>query len=217
MIDHALLQPTLTAADLEAGCRLALDFGVASVCILPYWLPGCARLLDGSEVKASTTIGFPHGGHTTAVKLREAEQALADGGEELDMVVNVSAVLSENWEYVRREIRSIVDLAHRAGVTVKVIFENSYLRDEHKIRLCRICSELGADWVKTSTGFGPAGATAEDLTLMRAHADPAVQVKASGGIRDLDAVLAFRALGVSRIGTSQTRAILEEARGRFPE
>jgi deoxyribose-phosphate aldolase len=216
MIDHALLQPTLTESDLESGCRLALAHGVASVCILPYWLSSCARLLAGSDVKASTTIGFPHGGHATAIKLAEAEQALADGGEELDMVVNLSQVLSGSWDYVQREIRDIVHLAHQADATVKVIFENGYLADEHKIRLSRICSDLGADWVKTSTGFGPAGATTPDLELMRSHADPAVQIKAAGGIRDLDTLLGFRALGVSRIGTSQTQAILDEARRRLP-
>jgi deoxyribose-phosphate aldolase len=166
MIDHSLLNPTLTAADLEAGCKLAL-VDVASVCILPWRYRG-VRNAAGSTVAASTTIGFPHGGHTTGVKAAEARQALADGGQELDMVVNISQVLSDAWDYVRQDIAAVVTLAHDSGAKVKVIFENCYLKDEHKIRLCEICGELGADWVKTSTGYGTGGATLEDLALMRA-------------------------------------------------
>ena len=215
MIDHSLLNPTLTVADLEAGCQLALDYDVASVCILPYYLRRCAELLKGSTVKASTTVGFPHGGHTTAIKMAEARQALADGCEELDMVVNISQVLSGSWDYVRQEIRGVVELAHAAGQKVKVIFENAYLKDEHKIRLCEICAEARADWVKTSTGYAPSGATLDDLRLMRKHSPPHVQVKAAGGVRDLDTLLAIRELGVSRCGASKTREILDEARRRL--
>src|SRR5579859_4409856 len=163
MIDHSLLNPTLTASDLEQGIQLALAYDVASVCILPYYLKRCAEHLRGSAVKASGTIGFPHGGHSTAIKLAEARQALADGGEELDMVVNISQVLSGNWAYVRRDIAAVVDVAHQRETKVKVIFENCYLQNEHKIRLCEICSELHADWVKTSTGYGSGGATIDDL------------------------------------------------------
>jgi deoxyribose-phosphate aldolase len=159
MIDHSLLNPTLTVDDLEAGCRLAVAYDAASVCIMPYYLKLCAELLAGSTVKASTTVGFPHGGHTTATKLFETQQALADGGQELDMVVNISQVLSGNWDYVRNDIRVVAEATHAAGQKVKVIFENSYLKDEHKIRLCEICGELGVDWVKTSTGYGSSGAT----------------------------------------------------------
>jgi len=215
MIDHSLLNPTLAAADLEAGCRLALAYDVASVCILPYALRRCADLLRGSTVKASTPIGFPHGGHTTAIKREEAEQALADGCEELDMVVNISQVLSGNWDYVRADIKAVIDTAHAAGQKVKVIFENCYLGNSHKIELCRICSELNADWVKTSTGYGTGGATHDDLRLMREHAAPHVQVKAAGGIRDLDALLAVRALGVTRCGASRTQEMLDECRRRL--
>jgi len=215
MIDHSLLNPTLSVADLEAGCQLARAYDVASVCILPYYLRRCAELLRGSTVKASTTIGFPHGGHTTAIKRAEAERAIADGGEELDMVVNISQVLSGNWEYVRQDIQAVVNAAHAAGRKVKVIFENCYLRDEHKIELCRICSELRADWVKTSTGYGTGGATHDDLTLMRRHAAPHVQVKAAGGVRDLDALLQVRALGVSRCGASRTQDMLDDCRRRL--
>jgi deoxyribose-phosphate aldolase len=215
MIDHSLLNPTLTEADLEAGCRLAVAYDVASVCILPYYLRRCAEILEGSMVKPSTTIGFPHGGHTTAVKAAEAVRALADGGEELDMVVNISAVLSGNWDYVRDDIATVVRLAHDAGKKVKVIFENCYLKDAHKIRLCEICGELGADWVKTSTGYGTGGATIDDLKLMRQHSPAYVQVKAAGGVRDLDTLLQVRALGVTRVGASRTREMLDEARQRL--
>lgn len=215
MIDHSLLNPTLTSDDLEAGCQLALTYDVASVCILPYYLRRCDVLLEGSNVRASTTIGFPHGGNTTAIKVAEARQALADGGEELDMVVNISAVLSGQWDYVSHDIRAVAEVTHEAGQKVKVIFENCYLNDAQKIRLCEICSEIGVDWVKTSTGYGTGGATIEDLTLMRKHSAPNVQVKAAGGVRDLDALLNVRAIGVTRCGATRTAAMLDEARKRL--
>jgi deoxyribose-phosphate aldolase len=211
MIDHSLLNPSMSMDDLERGIRLALAYDVASVCIMPYRLKRCAELLRASDVKASTTIGFPHGGHTTAIKTAEARQALADGGQELDMVVNISAVLSGDWDYVRRDIAAVIEPAHDAGQKVKVIFENAYLNDAQKIRLCEICGELRADWVKTSTGYAPSGATIDDLKLMRQHAPAHVQVKAAGGIRDLDALLEVRAVGVTRCGASRTREMLDEA------
>lgn len=214
MIDHSLLPPMLTADELEAGCRLAVEYDVASVCIMPYYLKRCAEILKGTGVKASTTIGFPHGGHTTAIKRAEAEQALADGCEELDMVVNISQVRSGNWDYVSADIEAVISAAHAAGQKVKVIFENCYLDDDQKIRLCRICGDLGADWVKTSTGFGTGGATDADLRLMRAHSPARVQVKAAGGVRDLDRLLVVREIGVSRVGASATKVILDEARRR---
>jgi deoxyribose-phosphate aldolase len=215
MIDHSLLNPTLTVDDLEAGCRLALLYDVASVCILPYYLKRCAETLRGSRVRASTTIGFPHGGHTTAIKVAEARQALADGGEELDMVVNISQVLSGAWDYVAADIGAVVGVTHDAGQKVKVIFENCYLNDAQKIRLCEICSALNADWVKTSTGYGTGGATDADLILMRKHAAPHIQVKSAGGIRDLDALLRVRALGVTRSGATRTAAMLDECKRRL--
>jgi len=215
MIDHSLLNPTLTAADLEAGCRLALKYDVASVCIVPYYLKRCAELLRGSDVKASTTIGFPHGCHTTAIKVAEAKQALADGGQELDMVSNISTVLSGNWDYVRQDIAAVIDVTHAAGQKVKVIFENCYLNDDQKIRLCEICGELNADWVKTSTGYGTGGALDADLILMRRHSPPHVQVKSAGGVRDLDALLRVRALGVTRSGATRTASMLDECRRRL--
>jgi deoxyribose-phosphate aldolase len=215
MIDHSLLNPTLTDPELEQGCRLALDYSCASVCIMPYYLQRCAEILNGSTVKPSTTIGFPHGGHATAIKVAEAQKALDDGAEEMDMVVNISKVLSGDWDYVRWDINGVIELAHARGKKVKVIFENCYLKNEHKIRLCEICGELGADWVKTSTGYGTDGATLEDLRLMRAHSPAHVQVKAAGGIRDLDKLLEVRALGVTRVGASRTAEILNECKRRM--
>jgi deoxyribose-phosphate aldolase len=215
MIDHSLLNPVLTDAELEAGCRLAREYDVASVCIKPYYLKRCAELLAGSDVRPSTTIGFPHGGHTTAIKVAEAKQALDDGGIELDMVVNIGKVLSSDWDYVRDDIRAVVEVTHERGGIVKVIFENYYLQDEHKIRLCEICAAVGADFVKTSTGFAAGGATIEDLKLMRRHSPPHVQVKAAGGIRTLDALLEVRAIGVTRVGATRTVDILEECKRRL--
>jgi len=214
MIDHSLLNPTITVPELEQGCQLAVDYQVASVCIMPYYLKRCADILKGSGVKASTTIGFPHGGHTTAIKVAESKQALADGCEELDMVVNISKVLSGDWDYVRSEIKSITDVTHAAGQKVKVIFENCYLTDAQKIKLCEICGELRCDWVKTSTGYGTSGATIPDLKLMREHSPAWVQVKAAGGIRDLDSLLQARAAGVTRVGASKTKDMLDECKRR---
>jgi deoxyribose-phosphate aldolase len=215
MIDHSLLNPVLTDEELERGCRIAREYDVASVCIKPYFLKRCAQILEGSDVRPSTTIGFPHGGHTTAIKVAEAQQALDDGGIELDMVVNIGKVLSGDWAYVRDDIRAVVEVTHERGGIVKVIFENCYLWDEHKVRLCEICAEVGADFVKTSTGFGPGGATLEDLKLMRQHSPPHVQVKAAGGIRTLDALLEVRAIGVTRVGATRTVEILEECKKRL--
>ena len=215
MIDHSLLKPSSTLDELEAGCRLAVELDVASVCILPSAVKLCAEILGDSGVRTSTTIGFPHGAHTTQVKRAEAEWALADGCQELDMVVNVSQVLSGQWDYVRDDIWAVIDVAHCAGQKVKVIFENCYLSDEQKIRLCELCGELDADWVKTSTGFGTSGATLEDLKLMRKHTPDHVQVKAAGGIRDLDTLLAAREIGVTRVGASCTEQLLAECRQRL--
>jgi deoxyribose-phosphate aldolase len=215
MIDHSLLNPTLTDRQLEEGCRLAGDYDVASVCILPYYLKRCAEILAGSTVKASTTIGFPHGGHATVVKVAETLQALRDGGQELDMVVNISKVLSGDWDYVRGDLAAVIEPTHAHGQKVKVIFENCYLNDDQKIRLCEICTSLGADWVKTSTGYGTGGATMEDLKLMRAHCPDHVQVKAAGGVRDLDTLLEVRRIGVTRAGATRTAEILDECQRRL--
>ncbi len=214
MIDHSLLSPVLTDAELEQGCRLARDYDVASVCIKPYAVKPAADWLAGSSVAVGTTIGFPHGGHATAIKVAEASQAIADGARELDMVVNIGKVLSHHWAYVADDIRAVVALAHGQGAIVKVIFENCFLKDEHKEALCRICGQVGADFVKTSTGYGDAGALDEDLKLMRRCSPPHVQIKAAGGIRTLDRLLEVRALGVTRVGATATKAILDEAKAR---
>ena len=215
MIDHSLLKPSLTFVDFETGCRMAIVYQAGSVCIQPHYLKRCAEILKDSGVKASTVIGFPHGGHCTATKVAEARQALADGGEELDLVCNISRVLSGDWDYVKADLKAVIEVTHAAGQKVKVIFENCYLNDDQKIRLCEICTELKADWVKTSTGYGTGGATMEDLRLMRKHSGPAVQVKAAGGVRDMDALLQCREIGVTRIGASVTQAMLDECRLRL--
>jgi deoxyribose-phosphate aldolase len=215
MIDHSLLQPVLTDAELEAGCRLAREYDVASVCIKPYGVRPAADMLAGSTVVVGTTIGFPHGGQAPRIKVAEAEQALADGARELDMVVNIGKVLSKDWRYVADDIRGVVEAAHRQRALVKVIFENCFLQDEHKEQLCRVCGEVGADFVKTSTGYGSEGATDADLRLMRRCAPLHVQVKAAGGVRTLDRLLAVRALGVTRVGATATKLILDECKARL--
>jgi deoxyribose-phosphate aldolase len=215
MIDHSLLQPTLTDSELEDGCRLALSYNVASVCIKPYAVSLAVSILGASTVAVGTTIGFPHGGHCTSIKVAEAERAMADGAVELDMVVNIGKVLSGDWEYVSDDIRAVVEIAHARIVLVKVIFENCFLQDFHKQQLCRICGDVRADFVKTSTGYGDGGATDEDLRLMRRYSPPHVQVKAAGGVRTFDRLLAVRDLGVARVGATATRAILDEAKVRL--
>jgi deoxyribose-phosphate aldolase len=215
MLDHSLLQPQLTDAELEQGCRLAREYNVASVCIKPYAVKLAAALLAGSTVAVGTTIGFPHGGHATIIKVAEAVQAMDDGATELDMVVNIGKVLSKDWRYVADDVRAVVEKAHQRKALVKVIFENSLLADEHKERLCRICGEVGADFVKTSTGYGASGATDEDLRLMRRCSPPHVQVKAAGGVRTFERLLAVRALGVTRVGATATPVILEECKRRL--
>jgi deoxyribose-phosphate aldolase len=217
MIDHSLLRPTLTVEELDQGIHLARQYDVASVCILPYYLNRCTEMLQGSDVLPSTVIGFPHGSNTTNVKVAEARQALDDGGVELDMVVNLSKVLSGDWDYVRDDIQAVVTLAHQHGAKVKVIFENCYLKDEHKVRLCEICGEVRTDWVKTSTGYGSGGATLDDLRLMRKHAPSHVQVKAAGGVRDLNMALAVREAGATRFGCTRTAEILDACRQRLTQ
>jgi deoxyribose-phosphate aldolase len=215
MIDHSLLQPKLTDAELEEGCRIAGEYNVASVCIKPYAVKRAAELLRGSTVAVGTTIGFPHGGHATAVKVFESERAMDDGADELDMVVNIGKVLSKDWPYVAQDIRAVVESAHRRGALVKVIFENSELADEHKEKLCEICGELRADFVKTSTGYGASGALDADLKLMRRCSPPHVKVKAAGGVRTYERLLEVRALGVTRVGATASKPILDECKTRL--
>jgi deoxyribose-phosphate aldolase len=231
-IDHSLLHPTMTDRDLEEGCRLAAAYGVASVCIKPYAVKQAAELLRGSGVLVGAVIGFPHGSSCTEVKRYETELACREGAVEIDMVINVGKALSGDWDYVERDICAVCDEAHRQGAKVKVILENDYLAgggaglsgDDLKRRLCQICERAGADWVKTSSGFGFVkqadgnynyrGATDEDLALMRASVSPRVQVKAAGGVRDLDGLIRVRNLGASRCGATATATILEEYRRR---
>lgn len=215
MFDHSLLQPHLTDADLEKGCALAAEYKVASVCIKPYGVPLAAKLLAGTGVLVSTTIGFPHGGHLTKVKVFESEAAIDDGAVELDMVVNIGKVLTGDWAYVAADVKAVIDAAHRRGAKVKVIFENALLKDEHKKELCRVCGDAGADWVKTSTGYAETGATIDDLKLMRAFSPPHVQVKAAGGVRSFDTLMAVREVGVTRVGATATKAILEDAKAKL--
>ena len=214
LIDLALLLPNLDREALESGLELARVYDVASVCILPYYVRRAREALSGSTVLTSTTIGFPHGATSTRAKLAEAEAALDDGAEELDALVNVSQVLSADWEAVTHEVEALTKACHRRGRKLKLIFENAYLDDAQKRTLCRLCGELGVDWVKTSTGFAPSGATLADVELMRAESPERVQVKAAGGIRDLETLLRFRPL-VTRVGTSHTQSILDECRRRL--
>ena len=213
-IDHSLLRPELDDQFITDGCRLAAEYRVASVCCRPADVKRARELLAGSDVAVGTVIGFPHGGTTTEVKVYEAEQALGDGATELDMVINIGALRSGRDAYVQDEIAAIVKVAHAAGAIVKVILENAYLDDAQKVRGCKLAEAAGADFVKTSTGFAPTGATHEDLALMRQTVSPHVGVKAAGGVRTLDGLLAVMELGVTRIGATQTALILDEFRSR---
>jgi len=211
MLDHSTLQPFLTARDVQAGCELALKYDTASVCARPGDMKLVSRLLRGSDVKACTVIGFPHGAHRTDVKAFEAERALDDGCTELDMVINIGLMMASDFQAAEDDVRAIAEAAHNRGAILKVILETCYLDEAQKIAACRLSERAGADFVKTSTGYGTAGATEEDVRLMRAHVSSRVLVKASGGIRDLETVLAMRAAGAARCGVSATTAIMEEA------
>jgi len=210
MIDHSLLKPELTEDEVIRGCEIAKKYDVASVCCSPSALPLVAKQLKGTDIKPTTVIGFPHGYNKTETKVFEAEQAIKDGALELDMVLNIGKLKSGDFDYVRSDIKAVVDTAHKNKVLVKVILENFYLTDELKKIACRLCEEAGADWVKTSTGFAGGGATIEDLKLMRKAVSKKVQVKAAGGVRDLDMALKVREVGCTRFGATATAAIMEE-------
>lgn len=232
MIDHSLLRPHLTDQELEEGCRLAIRYGTVSVCIKPYFVKRAAELLKGTGLIVGGVIGFPHGNSPTEAKRYETQLACQDGAAEIDMVINIGKALSGDWAYVGHEIKAVCDEAHRHGAKVKVIFENDYLHkggagltgDDLKRRLCQISERAGADWVKTSTGFAylkkpdgtdaAKGATEHDLRLMRESVSPKVQVKAAGGVRNLDGLIRVRELGASRCGTTSTAEILDEYRRR---
>jgi deoxyribose-phosphate aldolase len=226
MIDHSLLHPTMTDKDMEQGCALAKAYNVASVCIKPYAVKEAVEWMRGSDVKVCAVIGFPHGNSSTEVKVFETEQACRDGAKEIDMVVNIGKVLGNDWGYVEEEIKAIAAITKKYNAALKVIFENDFLPDDsYKIKLCEICSRIPVEFVKTSTGYGFVkehdgkysylGATDHDLTLMRKHSAPCVQIKAAGGVRTLDDLLKVKALGVTRIGATATAAILEDAKKRF--
>jgi deoxyribose-phosphate aldolase len=213
-IDHSLLKPELDDAFVEDGCRLAAEYDVASVCVPPVHVRRAAVLLDGTDVKVGTVVGFPHGYATTETKVAETRQALADGATEIDMVLQIGALKSGRDADVQFDIAAVVEVAHADRAIVKVIFENAYLTDDEKIRACHLTEAAGADFVKTSTGFAPGGATHDDLRLMRANTSPHIGVKAAGGVRTLDALLDVMALGVTRIGATATKTIIDDFRER---
>jgi deoxyribose-phosphate aldolase len=226
MIDHSLLHPTMTDADLTAGCELAKHYDVATVCIKPYFVKQAAELLKDSDVKVCTVVGFPHGSSTIQQKVAETRQACKDGATEIDMVVNVGKVLSEDWRYVKKEINAILKESHKHGAILKVIFENDFLpKDKLKIKLCKICSIAGVEFVKTSTGYGYnkqangdynyKGATEHDLLLMRKYSSDTVQIKAAGGVRTLEGLLKVMDMGVTRLGATATATIIEDAKKRL--
>jgi deoxyribose-phosphate aldolase len=224
MIDHSLLHPTMTDADIRKGCELARRYDVATTCVKPYAIPLAKEILAGSDVAVCPVIGFPHGNSATRIKVAEAEDAAKAGGSEIDMVINIGKALGGDWAYVRAEVKAVNDAVTARRAILKVIFENDYLKDEHIIHLCQICSEVGVAFVKTSTGYGFVkqpdgsynykGATVPHLKLMRQHCPPTVRIKAAGGVRTLDDLLLVRSLGVARIGATATEAILEEAKRR---
>jgi deoxyribose-phosphate aldolase len=213
-IDHSLLRPELTDDFIEANCRLAVEYDVASVTVRPADVARAAGLVAGSDVKVGTVVGFPHGSVLTETKVFETRRALEQGAHEIDMVLNIGALKSRRDADVQADIAAVVEVAHGGGAIVKVIFENAYLTDDEKIRACHVTEAAGADFVKTSTGFAASGATHEDLKLMRANTSVHVQVKAAGGVRTLDALLAVMELGVTRIGATATQAILEDFKAR---
>lgn len=214
-IDHALLSPTMTGREMREGCRMADAYQVASVCIKPFAVALAAEVLANSTVKVGTVVGFPHGGQTRSNKVAEAKQAIEEGAAEIDMVVNIGQILGGDWAYVEDEIREVATEVRRHHGLLKVILETCYLDDPQKIRACEICGRIAVDYVKTSTGFGSAGANPSDLILMRKHSPESVKVKASGGIRNLETAIKFAELGAERLGLSRTAEILDDLRLRL--
>jgi deoxyribose-phosphate aldolase len=215
VIDHSLLRPELTEAEVIAGCELAARYHTATVCVKPCHVKLAKQTLKDSDVIVSTVVGFPHGSNLTEIKVAEAQKAMDDGALELDMVLNIGQLRSEKNDCVRDDIKAVCDAAHARGVKVKVIFENAYLTDAEKITACKLCEAAGADWIKTSTGFAPSGATLEDLRLMRANVSEKVQVKAAGGVRTLSALLDVIDAGVTRCGATATATILDDFKAQL--
>jgi len=217
MIDHSLLRPELTEEQVEAGCRTARQYGVASVTVRPSDVDLAVPWMSGSGVAVGTIAGFPHGSSTTAAKLYEVRDLLRRGVKEIDIVINIGKLLSRRFQYVETELRQAADSCHEAGALLKVILENAYLTEELKIIACRICTRAQVDFVKTSTGFAPSGCTLEDLRLMREHSGPDVRIKAAGGVRTLDVALAVYEAGCDRFGATATVQILEDWRARLKQ
>ncbi len=209
MIDHSLLNPTFTDNEIIEGCKLADEYKVATVCVRPSDVKLAAMLLKESPVKVTTVIGFPHGTTTTLSKLAEAQEAIENGCEELDVVLNIGKMKSGNYDYVKKELAAVIAVAHARNVLVKVIFENTYLTKDEIKTATLICNEVNADWVKTSTGYAGGGAIDEDLIIMRSNALPHIQVKAAGGVRTLERAIEVKKLGCSRFGATATKVILE--------
>lgn len=209
-IDHSILKPEFTYADVVAGAELALKYNTASYCIRPMDVAVAAKILAGSTVAVCTVIGFPHGSSTTATKAFETADAIANGATEIDMVLNISALLSGDYDLVEKDIRAVVDVAHAKGASVKVIFETAFLNDELIVKACELTEKAGADYVKTSTGFASVGATSHNVALMKKTVGDRLKVKSSGGVRTLDQLLDYMDLGVTRSGCSATAAVLEE-------
>lgn len=217
MLDHSLLKPEMDEQVVRHGLEIAKKYDVASICVRPCDVALAREVLAGTQVHVSTVVGFPHGSNRTEVKVLEAQLAMDDGATELDMVLNIGRLRSGANDEVRADIQAVVDAAHARGAIVKVILETAYLTDEQKARACHLAAEAGADFVKTSTGFAPSGAKLEDLRLMRESVPAAVRIKAAGGVRTLDAVLACRQAGCARCGATATEAIMQEAERRFAE
>jgi len=226
MIDHSILHPVFTDNDLKEGCEIAKKYDLASVCVKPYMVKDAVELLKGTDVKIGCVIGFPHGNSTTKVKVFEADAACKDGAEEIDMVINIGKALQGDLEYVEKEVKAVADVCHENGAILKVIFETDFITsNDLKVALCKVCSRAGADYVKTSTGYGfvkktggdynYTGATIPDLLLMKENVSEGVKVKAAGGVRTLDQLLEVKAAGASRCGATATVAMLEEAKKRF--
>jgi deoxyribose-phosphate aldolase len=213
-IDHSLLRPELDDAFVADGCRLAAAYDVASVCVRPVDVRRAVAILAGTDVKVGTVIGFPHGSSTTATKVHEADRALADGAVELDMVIDIGALKSGRDADVQADVAAVVQAAHAGGTIVKVIFENHYLTPDEIVRACHLTEAAGGDFVKTSTGFAASGATHEDLALMRRSVSPHIRVKAAGGVRTLDALIDVMNLGVTRVGATATKTIIDDFRAR---
>ncbi len=209
MIDHSMLKPEMTDEEIEDGCKLADRYKVAAVSVRPSDIKLAKKVLKDSEVLIDTIIGFPHGTTTTLTKVTEAKEAIENGAVELDVVLNIGKLKSKDFEYVKQDLQAVAEIAKKNRVIIKVIFENCYLSEDEIIAACKICNEIGVDFIKTSTGFGSGGALDKDLKLMRKYAKPGIQLKAAGGVRSLERAIEVKMLGCTRFGCTVTAGILE--------